>query len=287
MDKLKELFFKINAKAPVLRILFLLALGANAVMGYALIDVFTFKADFLILYGLEDAGRVRGRVQKQLETYKPKEPPPPAPPPQMAADVRNLQGRNIFLPPGVLEQTGLSREEKFTDVTGIDLVGTVYSHTPTRRSALIELNGIAMVVLEGKTIRGTQKKVVEIGRSKISIKDEGLLPSPVYLPSESGLDDLRSALADNRHRTESNWDYTAKSGKTFKKAEEAEEGGKGAEAAGEKPGGGDEEKKAEPKKAADEEVVEEEEEEEPAGAQSAPSGAPAAGGGVDLGGGGE
>lgn len=212
MDKIKNLFFQINAKVPIIQLLFGAALLASVYVGVCLKDVFAFEPNLMLLYGLEDAGAVRARVEEQIRRYKPKPPPPPAPAPQMSYEVRLLRQHNVYLPPGVIESGPQEKEgQKITDVQGIDLVGTVYSYTPTRRSALIELNGSALVVLEGKFIRGTQKKVVEIGRSRITVQEEGLLPAQVHLAHEYGLDDLSQALATNVYKTKSNWDYEARS----------------------------------------------------------------------------
>src|SRR3990167_8748554 len=271
MGKLKDVFFKINAKVPVLKILFWVTLLGNVYVTQGLVDLFAFEPNFLGLYGLEAARTVRARVEEQMRRYKPKPPPPPAAAAQMSYDVRLLRQHNPFLPFGVFEQTGLDKEDKVTDVTGIDLIGTVYSYAAQRRSALIEVNGVAIVVLEGKNIRGTQKKVVEIGRSRITVQEEGLLPAPVYLPQEYGLDDLREALASNAYKTRSNWEYDARYGKKATvKLEEGEEGGGGeCKARGEEGGDAEETKKSKKKKAAadegaaaDEEVTDEEAEEE-------------------------
>lgn len=284
MDKLKAFFFKINAKAPVLKILSCAAIIAAAVAAYGMIDLFTFEPNFLVLYGLEDAGTVRSRVEEQMRRYKPKPPPEPAPPPQMSYDVRLLRQHNPYLPAGMVEQIAGDREDKFTDVTGIDLIGTVYSYTRERRSALIEFNGVALVVLEGKQIRGTQKKVVDIGRSRISVQEEGLLPSPVYLPHEYGLDDLTRALAANEYKSKSNWDYDPRGGKKIQVSKE--EGEEGTDEGASKAEGAKEDKKGGKKDAGaaepppDEGSEEEEEEEEPPPDESG-----GGGGGVDIGGG--
>lgn len=276
MDKLKDMFFKINAKLPfsLLRGLFWVAIGVNCLLAYFMIDIFTFKPNFIEMYGLEEAGTVRARVEEQMRRYKPKPPPPPAPPAAMAYEVRLLRQHNPFLIPGFVEYTGIDREEKVTDVAGIDLIGTVYSYTPERRSALIEVNGISVVVLEGKNIRGTQKKVIEIGRSRIMVQEAGLLAAPVELPGEHGLDNLKAALADNRYKTESNWEYSARSGKKPQVSEEEGEEGSEKKAPG---------KTADAAGAADAAAEEEEEEEEEAPA--AESGGGVSGGGVDIGGG--
>lgn len=289
MDKLKELFLKINAKAPIVKILFGLTLAGGAFTAYSLIDLFTFEPNFLVLYGLEDAGTVRARVEEQMRRYKPKPPPPVPPPPQKPQEVGVLGTHNPFTT--IPEVEGVKGEEKITDVTGIELIGTVYSYTRERRTALIELNGIALVVAEGKHIRGTQKKVVEIGRSKIAVQEDGLLPSNVYLPQEFGLDDLSRALAANQYKTQSNWEYDVRGGgKATRKAAPAE-GEEGAEG---QPAEETEEKK--PKKSkpskTDEEIAaeeaaaeEEEEEEQPAEEPSSTTGAENPAAGVDLGGG--
>lgn len=277
MNKIKEALISINAKFPLVKVLFCAVVALVAFVTYGLIDLVTFEPDFLILYGLEDASKVRARVEEQLRRYRPGEVPPPAPPTQMASEVRMLQAHNPFLPAGVIEQTGdVGREDKFTDVNGIDLIGTVYSYTPERRTALIEMNGIALVVVEGQKIRGSQKKVVEIGRSKISVQEEGLMASPVYLPSEHGLEDLKNSLATNQYKTESNWQYTNRGGHTAKKADEgeagsAEKGDEAGKAEGEKADGGKadggekvEEKKSDAPKDATAEEEETDEDAEPA-----------------------
>ncbi|MBI4178003.1 hypothetical protein HY522_01095 [bacterium] len=224
MGKLKELFFKINAKVPLVRILIFVSLAGIVVAGYLLIDPFTFDPDFFVLYGLEDARKVRARVEEQMRRIKHRDPPAPAPPAQKSYAVRILQQHNPFLPPGMIEQTGIrDEEEKFTDVSGIELVGTVYSHTPTRRTALIEFNNVAIVVREGSSIRGTRKKVVEIGRSFIKVQEEGLIPSPVALPFEHGLADLSQSLKNNVYKTQSNWKYSTKRPAPVVKGEDEEE----------------------------------------------------------------
>ncbi len=297
MGKLKELFFKINAKAPVLKMLFWMSLLGIGWVGISVYEQFGVQPDLLRLYGVEDASVVRQRVEEQLRRLKPKPPPPPAPPAQMSYDVRILRQHNPFLPPGMVEQTATDVENKFTDVTGIDLIGTVYSYTPSRRSALIEMNGVAIVAMEGRTIRGTQKRVVEIGRARIVVQEEGLMPSPIYLPHEYGLDNLTSALSTNQYKSQSNWDYSGRYGKGRKKdkkesgaEEEAAAAGEGDEGGG-KAGG---EKKTEVKKkaAADEESADENsgdgdeettDEDQSSSSSSGDEKAPA--GGVDVGGG--
>lgn len=265
MGQLKELFVKINAKIPVLKLLFWIALLGDVAMVYFLIDLFTFKPDFLVLYGLPDAGTVRSRVEEQMRRYKPKPAPPPPPIAQMSHDVRKLQQSNPFLAPGTIEF--VIREEKTTDVAGIELIGTVYSYTPDRRTALVEFNGVAVVVAEGKLIRGSQKKVVEIGRSRIVVQEGGLLPSPVFLPEEHGLDSLSQQLATNQFKTESNWEYTTRTGRTVKPKEETKEGEEAPEDAEAKPATKSKAKKSE-EPAADEEVADEESEEEESSSES-------------------
>jgi len=279
MEKYKAMFMKINSKVPVVKVLFWLAFIGSCILAYFLVDIFSFKVDFITLYGLEPANIVRERAEKQLRIAKTPEAPAPRAPQQLTYDQRLLRQHNPYLPPGVIEGPRSVDEDKVTDISGIDLIGTVYSYTPRRRTALVEYNGMAMVVVEGGLIRGTQKRVIEIGRSKVLIQEEGLMPSAVHLPSEHGLDDLSSALASNQYRDQSNWEYTARSQRKDKKKKEEEEGEKAAEDQAEKDPG-------KSKKKADEEAADEEEEEEESPAE--PDGGGDAGGGeggVDIGGG--